>query len=81
MTHDPEELERFARLGRAVLLRAFKDLLAGNGHGFDVVHWLHSDRAALIMTANGLDPAAVGKAIERVENGPRLTLAAWGLRE
>ena len=71
-----------ARLGRAELLQAFKDLLAGNSHGFALVHWLHSDQAALMMAANGLDPADVGEAIEQVEKGPRrLTVKAWGFGE
>lgn len=79
MTDDREELVRFARLGRAILLQSFKDLLAGNSQGFDVVYWLHSDQATMIMEANGLDPAGVDSAIERVKNGPRqLTLKAWG---
>lgn len=82
MTDDREELDRFARLGRSILLQAFRDLRAGNSHGFDVDVWLHSDQAALIMAANNLDPAGVDKAIERVKNGPRqLTLKSWGLGE
>ena len=58
-------------LGRAELLHVFQDLHAGNIHGLDMVHRLHSGQAASMMAANRVDPVTAGKAIERVENESR----------
>lgn len=60
-------LDNWRALACAVVIRAHKDAVAGNGHSFEARSWLAGDGARwLVALLDDLDVAGLGHALARL---------------
>jgi hypothetical protein len=77
MTMDAEALDGWRALACAVLLRAHKDAMDGNGHSQDARCFLGSDGARWLAVALDLDPAGLDHALGELPAAKWKQLSFW----